>query len=96
MRAKKRPITVDVWEIDGTEDYPIWMKNRVAYESIKRGPGRLLDPEPPIKILRIRTLEGTMKAQIGDYVIHGAHGEIYPCNKDVFHSTYDLVDDENK
>jgi hypothetical protein len=39
----------------------------------------------------IPTLEGTMLAQWGDYVIQGIKGEIYPCKPDIFEATYDLV-----
>lgn len=39
----------------------------------------------------IETLEGTMKANIGDYVITGVKGEKYPCKPDVFHETYEEV-----
>lgn len=39
----------------------------------------------------IETLEGTMKANVGDYVITGIKGEKYPCKPDVFHGTYEEV-----
>lgn len=39
----------------------------------------------------IETLEGTMKADVGDYVITGIKGEKYPCKPDVFHETYEEV-----
>lgn len=45
------------------------------------------------KELEIETLEGTMKANIGDYIITGVKGEQYPCKPDVFHATYDLDND---
>lgn len=37
----------------------------------------------------IATLEGTMKADIGDYIITGVKGERYPCKPDIFLATYD-------
>lgn len=40
----------------------------------------------------IETLEGTMKASVGDYIIKGIKGEIYPCKPDIFEATYDCVD----
>lgn len=39
----------------------------------------------------IETLEGTMKASVGDYIIKGVKGEFYPCKPDVFKQTYDSV-----
>ena len=39
----------------------------------------------------IKTLEGTMKADKGDYVITGIRGERYPCKPDIFKQTYEEV-----
>jgi len=39
----------------------------------------------------IRTLEGTMTASEGDYVIRGVQGEFYPCKPDIFDATYEEV-----
>jgi hypothetical protein len=36
----------------------------------------------------IETLEGTMKANKGDWIIKGVNGEIYPCKPDIFEKTY--------
>lgn len=41
--------------------------------------------------LKIGTLEGVMTAQIGDYIIVGAKGEVYPCTPDIFELTYEEV-----
>lgn len=42
----------------------------------------------------IQTLEGPLKASIGDYIITGIRGEQYPCKPDVFERTYELVDSD--
>lgn len=42
--------------------------------------------------LFIETLEGTMRAAPGDWIITGIRGEQYPCKPDVFEATYDPVD----
>lgn len=39
----------------------------------------------------IKTLEGNMKASIGDYIIKGIKGEFYPCKPDIFELTYEQV-----
>lgn len=39
----------------------------------------------------ICTLEGTMIASLGDYIIKGVHGEFYPCKPDIFEETYNEV-----
>lgn len=37
----------------------------------------------------IETLEGTMRAEIGDWIITGVKGERYPCKPDIFAATYE-------
>ena len=39
--------------------------------------------------MEIETLEGVMKASIGDYIIKGVNGEFYPCKPDIFEKTYE-------
>ena len=39
----------------------------------------------------IKTLEGQMTARVGDWVIRGVVGEIYPCRDDIFQATYESV-----
>ena len=36
----------------------------------------------------IETLEGTMKANKGDYIITGVNGEEYPVKPEIFKKTY--------
>lgn len=39
--------------------------------------------------LGIETLEGRMTASVGDWIIRGVKGELYPCRNDIFDATYD-------
>lgn len=41
--------------------------------------------------LKIVTLEGTMSASPGDYIIRGVEGEFYACKPDIFKKTYESV-----
>ena len=45
------------------------------------------------KEMEIETLEGTMKANKGDWIIKGVKGELYPCKPDVFEMTYEKVNE---
>jgi hypothetical protein len=40
----------------------------------------------------IDTLEGTMRASPGDWIITGVNGEKYPCKPDIFEKTYEPAD----
>ncbi len=44
----------------------------------------------------LKTLEGTMRANKGDYIIQGVKGEIYPCKADIFEMTYEKVEYREK
>ncbi len=42
--------------------------------------------------IMIHTLEGDMKASVGDYIVTGVDGEKYPCKPDIFEKTYTQVE----
>lgn len=41
------------------------------------------------KFFVVDTLEGLMKAKLGDMLIIGVKGEIYPCDEEIFDLTYE-------
>lgn len=41
--------------------------------------------------IEIKTLEGTMRCDVGDWIIRGIKGEIYPCKPDIFAATYEPI-----
>ena len=43
------------------------------------------------KSIEIQTLEGIMRAELGDWIIKGVKGEFYPCKPDIFEATYEEV-----
>lgn len=42
--------------------------------------------------LQIETLEGVMTAKVGDWIIRGVKGELYPIKDDIFRETYEWAD----
>ena len=42
--------------------------------------------------LIIGTLEGNHRADVGDWIIKGVKGELYPCKPDIFDMTYEKVE----
>lgn len=48
-------------------------------------------PDLPPCELYIRTLEGIHHVSMGDFVIQGVNGELYPCKPDIFAKTYEPV-----
>ncbi len=41
----------------------------------------------------IKTLEGTMRGEVGAWIIKGVKGEFYPCKPDIFALTYEPVEE---
>lgn len=85
MKAVKKKIEVDVWQLDGKRGWivrPDWVLE-------KMDTGELYYDEE-FQQWRIETLEGVMLAKNGDYLIKGVKGEIYPCKKDVFEESYEV------
>lgn len=92
-KFRKKPVTVEAMQFDGTVDcaYEIvdWSGKNI---NLSR-PAPTLEDANSSCILSIPTLEGTMTASKGDWVIRGVKGELYPCKPDVFEATYDAVAD---
>jgi hypothetical protein len=86
---RKKPVEVEAFKL-GHDFMPDWFLDKKATNEItthntdgrfRGGPDYAL----------IQTLEGTMRAENGDYIIKGVKGEIYPCKPDIFDATYELV-----
>ena len=41
--------------------------------------------------LEIPTLEGVMRAEVGDFIIKGIKGEFYPCKPEIFVESYEVA-----
>ena len=39
----------------------------------------------------VTTLEGTLIGKAGDYLMVGVRGELYPCAKEIFEETYNIL-----
>lgn len=87
MKFRKKPVEIDAMMWDGiafSVPIPDWFVDPWATRVIDR------HPEDRSK-LTIKTLEGTMTADAGDWIIRGVKGELYPCKPDIFAQTYEAV-----
>ena len=89
MKYVKKPVVIDAFQLgeDGvvSEDW-FWdpvARNDIAIHNFDRE--SIYNPA----WCEIKTLEGTMVAKAGDYIIKGVKGEIYPCKSDIFEETYE-------
>jgi hypothetical protein len=78
---RKKPVVIEAMEWDGTI---------ASARNIRRafGDDVLIHDYPHTVAMGVRTLEGELRATVGDYIIKGVKGEVYPCKPDVFAITY--------
>jgi len=43
---------------------------------------------------KVETMEGVLDAKAGDYLMVGIKGEMYPCDREIFHETYEIIDEK--
>jgi hypothetical protein len=41
---------------------------------------------------KVETMEGVLEGKAGDYLMIGVRGEMYPCDKEIFDETYELIE----
>ncbi len=81
-KYRKKPVIIEAvqWNGNNVDEVMSFIKNVAAY-NVEFG------------TLDISTLEGTMTASMGDWIIKGVKGEFYPCKPDIFETTYEKVKD---
>jgi len=92
-RYRKRPVEIDAWRAPSfdDDDFPGQLPDWLA-EAADAGDVRVLMVPPRGVEFVIGTLEGTMRADVGDWLIRGIEGEIYPCKPGIFAQTYEPID----
>ena len=85
-KYRKKPVEIEAFHYDGDlmdkkgKYYvPAW-----AVRAYQDGTLYFEGPE-----LYIKTLEGNHHASVGDYIIRGVSGELYPYKPDIFDKTYE-------
>jgi len=86
-RFRKRPVIIEAVLWDGRN-----IQDVQELEAAEAKPLSGFRYIPHAGTLDIPTLEGTMTAQPGDWIIKGVAGEMYPCKDDIFDQTYEPVD----
>lgn len=89
MKYRKKPVIIEAIQFEDNSDRIIEI-----HEFMGGGTIRVNYEDKDNPYLKIETLEGIMKASVGDYIIKGVNGEFYPCKPDIFEKTYERVIDE--
>lgn len=85
-RFVSKPVEIEAHRI-GIDPWP-----DAAWEAVTRNEIRLYDCGKPDGYIIVRTLEGEMRGNHGDWLIRGTEGEFYPCKPSVFERNYEPFD----
>lgn len=94
MKYRKKPVIIDAKKWDGDAKAMMDFVNSIPSEHRAKRPTTIVcaNTERGGIHLEVVTLEGTMKATLGDYIICGVEGEFYFCKPDIFEKTYEVVE----
>lgn len=81
-KFRKKPVVIEAVQFTG--DNITQIENLLGF--IVLGANR-----SNLQSFQIDTLEGSMRADVGDWIIKGVKGELYPCKPDIFEATYEEV-----
>jgi hypothetical protein len=91
-KYRKKPVLIEAFKFY-VDPMPDWFMDKVSSNDVIlyscNYPSFTIDEA----YCEIKTLEGTMIANGGDFIIKGVQGEIYPCKSDIFELTYEQVND---
>ena len=82
MKFRKKPVVIEVMQF--TEENKNKVFNFITCTRFADRHGLANKPA-----IIIQTLEGDMRAELGDWIIKGVKGEFYPCKPDIFEATYE-------
>jgi len=83
-KFRKRPVVIEAIK---------WLGGLECFQTIKAFAGRDAVWNYNHETLSIATLEGTMVANVGDWIVKGVANEFYPCRPDIFEATYEAVEE---
>jgi hypothetical protein len=84
-RYRKRPVEVSALRWDPSSKEGVVAMLRFCSAAV------LIPVSPTEYRLGIKTPEGYLEAEPGDYVVRGIMGEFYPVKPDIFEATYEDV-----
>lgn len=99
MKFRKKPVIVDAIKLENNYDS---ICNAVEFVFDIRVKTSVIGANATVRDVQERngldipTLEGTMKASFGDWIIKGVNGEFYPCKPDIFEKTYEVLQMEGE
>jgi len=84
-RYRKRPLEVDAAQIESS-----WFREDVRACDLPAPAGeQCVTIDRTWRMVYVRTPEGTMRAGVGDWLVRGIKGEVYPVKASVFKKCYE-------
>ena len=83
MKFRKKPVVIEAVQFTGNNFFEC--AGFMGHGSEVLNNDMLHSTDTPV----IETLEGTLTASLGDWIIKGVKGEFYPCKPDIFAATYE-------
>lgn len=83
MKFRKKPVIIEARRLseENLKEIEKWCRGSIKSTLLPRSE----------QVIDIQTLEGEMRANIGDWIIQGIEGEFYPCKHTIFVATYELI-----
>ena len=91
MKFRKKPVVIDAFRWTADLQCAPWLTEAMLKPWGMEGSAKIGNIGGRV-VLGICTLEGIMEANVGDWIIQGVKGEIYPCKPDIFEATYEPVE----
>ena len=89
---RKKPVVIEAFCLNG-DAMPDWFLDARSAGTVRTYAEDTGNPfDAPLTHTEIDTLEGTHRADRGDWIIQGVKGELYPCKPDIFAMTYEAVE----
>ena len=85
MKYRKKPVVIEAVQ---------WTGHNISEIVCFVGDALISTEIKPMKQFHVGTLEGPHSASVGDFIIRGVKGELYPCKPDIFERTYEAAEDE--
>lgn len=85
MKYRKKPVVIEAFQFDGplkASQFPQWFWDACESKVVEAFKDYCL----------IKTLEGTITAKIGDWIIQEIAGELYPCKPEIFSKIYEVAE----
>lgn len=87
MKYKEKPVTVEAFCFGRDAEVPSWFLNAISQKKV------VLSDDPDYMHADIEVSEGNVqRAEVGDYVVKGVDGGLFPLKPTVFNANYEAVE----